>query len=72
MPLEMRVFCDRKISKAVLDRNDADGEHPGQASVVFVPIIDLNLRYLTCINSTLHFVCDHARRYDLMPVLTFY
>ena len=47
------------------------GEHPGQASVVFLPIIDLNPSDLVCIFSTLHFVCDHASRYDVTPILTF-
>ena len=46
-------------------------EHPGQASVVFLPMIDLNPSDLTCIYSTLHFVCDHARRYNVTPILTF-
>ena len=48
------------------------GEHPGQASVVFLPIIDLNPRDLTCIYPILHFVCDYAWRYGVTPVLTFY
>lgn len=34
-------------------------------------MIDLNPSDLTCIYSTLHFVCDHARRYDVTPILTF-
>ena len=46
------------------------GEHHGQASVVFLPMIDLNPSDLTCIYSTVHFVCAHARRYDVKPVLT--
>lgn len=47
------------------------GDHPGKASIVFLPMIDLNPSDLTCIYSTLHFVADHARRYDVTPVLTF-
>jgi len=66
---------DTTISKAVLDMDDADGKPrgaPGQASVVFLPIIDLNPKELTCIYSNLHFICDHAQHYDVTLVLTFY
>ena len=47
------------------------GEHPGEASVVFLPMIDLNPSDLIYIYSTLHFVSDHARRYNVTPILTF-
>ena len=47
------------------------GEHPGQASVVFLPVIYLNPSDLTCIYSTLDCVCDHAWHYDVTPVLIF-
>jgi hypothetical protein len=47
------------------------GEHPGQASVMLLPMIDMNPSDLTCINSTLHFVCEHAHDYGVVPVITF-
>lgn len=47
------------------------GDHPGPASVILLPMIDLNPSDLTCINSTLHFVCEHSKRYGVVPVITF-
>ena len=47
------------------------GNHPGQASVMFLPMIDMNPSDLTCINSTLHFISEHARRYSVTPMITF-
>jgi 5'-3' exonuclease len=47
------------------------GEHPGEASIMFLPMIDLSPSDLDCINSTLHFVCEHAQRYGVTPILTF-
>ena len=47
------------------------GNHPGQASVMFLPMIDMKPTDMTCVNSTLHFVSEHARRYGITPVLTF-
>ena len=45
--------------------------HAGQLSVVFIPMIDLNPSYETCIYSTLIWVSRHARRYNVTPVFTF-
>lgn len=47
------------------------GEHRGEASIMFLPMIDLNPGDMDCINSTLHFVCQHAQRYGVTPILTF-
>ena len=49
----------------------SDGDHPGKSSIMFLPMIDMNPSNMTCINSTLHFVSDHARRHDVVPVVTF-
>ena len=46
-------------------------DHPGQASVVFLPMIDMDPNDINCINSTLYFISDHASRYNVTPVLTF-
>lgn len=47
------------------------GLYPGKSSVVFMPMIDLNPSDETCIYSTLHFVNDQAKRYNVTPVITF-
>ena len=47
------------------------GHHPGKASIMFLPIIDMNPSDSTCIYSTLMFVSDHARRHGVTPILTF-
>lgn len=47
------------------------GQHPGKASVVFMPMIDMNPNDLTCIYSTLVFVSSHAKKYNTTPVITF-
>lgn len=49
----------------------AQGQHPGKSSIIFLPMIDLNPNDLTCIYSTLNFVCDHAKKYNTTPVITF-
>ena len=47
------------------------GDHPGKASVMFLPIIDMNPSDSTCIYSTLMFVSEHAQRHGATPILTF-
>ena len=47
------------------------GAHPGKASIVFLPMIDVDPGDLTCINSTLTFIADHASRYGVTPIVTF-
>ncbi|CAC5372589.1 unnamed protein product [Mytilus coruscus] len=44
---------------------------PGKSSFVFLPIIDLNPSDLSCIYSTLKFICKEAHRYQKPPVVTF-
>ena len=44
---------------------------PGQASVMFLPMIDTKPTNMTCVNSILHFLSERARRYGATPVLTF-
>ncbi len=39
------------------------GRHPGKASVLFLPMIDLNPSDMSCIYSTLHFVAAQAEKY---------
>ncbi|MES9879831.1 MAG: hypothetical protein ABW185_03020, partial [Sedimenticola sp.] len=47
------------------------GDHPGKASVLFLPMLDINPSDLTCIYSTLNFICAHAKQYEVTPVVTF-
>ena len=47
------------------------GNHPGKSSVTFLPMIDMNPSDVTCIYSTLKYVCEHAHRHDVTPILTF-
>lgn len=47
------------------------GSHPGQSSVMFLPMIDLDPGDLTCIHSTLRFVSANAQQYGVTPILTF-
>lgn len=49
-----------------------EGSHKGQSSVVFLPMIDMNPSDEICINSTLQFLTQHAKRHDLStPIVTF-
>lgn len=48
------------------------GQYPGESSVIFfLPMIYMNPSDLSCVYSTLLFVCREARRYQITPVLTF-
>lgn len=47
------------------------GDHPGQSSVIFLPMIDMDPTDMTCIYSTLKFVCKQAKHYDVTPIITF-
>ena len=46
-------------------------EHPGQSSVVFLPMIDLYSGDKMCILSTLGFVCYLAIKHNAPPIITF-
>ena len=48
-----------------------NGEHPGQSSVMFLPMIDMNPSDPSCVYSTLRCISSHAARYNVTPVLTF-
>ena len=47
------------------------GEYPGESSVMFLPMIDLDPTDPSCIYTTMKFVSSQARRYDATPILTF-
>ena len=46
-------------------------DHPGLASVMFLPIIDLDLTDMNCVNSTLLYVGANAHRHECTAILTF-
>ena len=47
------------------------GDHPGQSSVKFLPMIEMNPSDPTCIYSTLNFVAAHAKKHKNTPIVTF-
>ena len=47
------------------------GEYPGESSVMFLPMIDLDPSYPSCIYTTMKFILSQARWYDATPILTF-
>ena len=47
------------------------GEYPGESSVMFLPVIDLDPSYPSCIYTTMKFVLSQARWYGATPILTF-
>ena len=46
------------------------GNYPGQSSIMFLPMIDLDPSDKMCIYSTLLFVNEQAKRYHITPVIT--
>ena len=47
------------------------GLHPEPSTIKFLPMIDMDPSDLTCIYSTLKFVCAQAKRLGVTPILTF-
>lgn len=47
------------------------GDHAGESSVLFLPMIDMDPNDPTCIYSTLEFVVSSARKQNACPVITF-
>ena len=45
--------------------------HPGQSSVLFLPMIDMYPGDKTCILSTLEFICKLAAKHNISPIVTF-
>ncbi|KAK3747020.1 hypothetical protein QZH41_001487 [Actinostola sp. cb2023] len=46
-------------------------EYPGKSSVIFLPMIDMDPSNMSCIYSTLTFICAQARHYGVTPIVTF-
>ena len=47
------------------------GEHQGQCSVLYLPMIDVDLSDLSCVYSTLCYVSSHAKKHNVTPIVTF-
>ena len=47
------------------------GNHQGESSILFLPMIDMDPGNISCVYSTLHFICQQASRYQVTPVITF-
>ena len=47
------------------------GYHPAKSTILFLPMIDMDPSDLSCILSTLQYVSDQAKYYNVAPVLTF-
>ncbi|CAG2250738.1 unnamed protein product [Mytilus edulis] len=48
-----------------------EGPYPGESSIHFLPMIDLNPSDISCIFSTLSFICKEANRLQVTPSITF-
>ena len=48
-----------------------EGHYPGQSTISFLPMIDLEPTDMTCVYFTLSFICDHAKRYSVTSIVTF-
>ena len=65
------VLYSRRPAWSGLMQSIHQGAHPGRSSVLFLPMIDLDPNNMTCIFSTLNYVCDQAKVYNVTPVVTF-
>lgn len=47
------------------------GDHPGTSVISVLPMIDMDPTNLSCIYSTLQYICDQAKMYNHTPIITF-
>ena len=47
------------------------GEHPGESSVLFLPMIDFDPGNMSCVHSTRKCICELAAKYNVTPIITF-
>ena len=47
------------------------GEYPGQSAITFLPMIDMSSSDISCIYSTIIYVCAEAKRHKVSTVITF-
>ncbi|GFO48676.1 hypothetical protein PoB_007518100 [Plakobranchus ocellatus] len=52
-------------------QTEYEGSYPGQSTITFLPIIDMQPTNMSCVYSTLHFVSNLTAKYKVKPVLTF-
>jgi len=48
------------------------GTYPGKSTIVVLPMIDLDPGNPTCVYSTLWYMSDLARKYNITPILTYH
>ena len=48
-----------------------NGDHPGPATIISMPMIDQKATDKNCVYSTMIFVCEQALKYNSTPLLTF-
>ena len=48
-----------------------DGDHSGESSTIFLPMIDMDPTNETCIYSTLHYIAGLSKKFNTLPVVTF-
>lgn len=47
------------------------GQYPGKSKIQFLPMIDMDPSDMSCIYSTLRYICSEAKRHHVTPVITF-
>ena len=69
--ISLLLGCKRPAWSGMMQTIHKEGNHPGKSSVLFLPMIDMDPSNLTCISSTLWYVCDLAKRYGVNLIITF-
>ena len=54
----------------MISRDMDPGEHQGQCSVLYLPMIDMDTSDLSCVYSTLCYVSSHAKKHNVTPIMT--
>ncbi|VDI23197.1 Hypothetical predicted protein [Mytilus galloprovincialis] len=76
LPDNISLLCStlwpkKRIGWSAMCNLVQDGAYPGKSTIVFLPMIDLEPGNLSCIFSTMKFVCNEAFKYRANPMLTF-
>ena len=67
--ISWRVTPPRPLWSGMM-QSAQEGTFPGRSSVIFLPVIDMNPSDLSCVLSTLQFVCQEAAHHSVTPILT--
>ena len=60
-----------RIGWSGLMQTVSEGSYPGQSTITFLPMIDMQPTNMSCIYSSLHFVSNLAAKYKVKPLITF-